>query len=135
MSKPNDVHVSAQFTDIGASELRAFIETQPPSAIDALPYGVIRLDRTGKVVLYSRVEAQQSGFGDRQAIGHGFFTELAPCMASPEFLSRLERAQRGGALDIAFVHVGDFDDADRELRVRVISASDEGSWVFVQRLV
>jgi photoactive yellow protein len=119
---------------MSAGDLRAWIEGLPPSRIDELPFGVIRLDRAGKVVLFSRVEAMQSGFGDRPAIGRTFFTELAPCMGAPAFMERLARAEREGALDITFESVGDFADADRELRVRVISASDRGTWVFLQRL-
>ena len=103
-------------------------------ALDALPFGVVRLDSTGKVTYFSKTEAEQSGFGDRRAIGRDFFTQMAPCLGTPEFSSRIAEARRAGTLDITFEQVGDFDDADRELRVRVRSATGGGLWVFLQRI-
>lgn len=103
-------------------------------AIDALPFGVVRLDATGKVTYFSKTEAEQSGFGDRRAIGRDFFTQMAPCLGSPELMRRIAAARRAGTLDITFEQVGDFDDADRLLRVRVKSATGGGLWVFLQRI-
>lgn len=119
---------------VAAPDLRARIEQLPPPALDALPFGVIRLDLAGKVTFYSKTEAQQSGFGDRVAIGRDFFTQMAACLGTPEFLRRIEDARNAGTLDILFEQVGDFDDAERELRVRVLSASGGGLWVFLERL-
>jgi photoactive yellow protein len=102
--------------------------------IDALPFGVVRLDAMGKVTFFSKTEAEQSGFGDRRAIGRDFFTQMAPCLGTPEFLRRIAVARRAGTLDITFEQVGDFDDAARELRVRVSSAKGGGLWVFLQRI-
>lgn len=48
-------------------------------------------------------------------------------------MRRIDEARRAGTLDIAFEQIGDFDDADRELHVRVISASSGGVWGFLQR--
>jgi photoactive yellow protein len=104
------------------------------ATIHALPYGVIRLDRAGSVVFFSETEAHQSGFGPRPTLGRHYFTEIAPCMGNADFLGRIERAQLAGALDIEFSYVGDFDDADKELRCRVQSAQDGGIWIFTQRL-
>jgi hypothetical protein len=59
---------------------------------------------------------------------------MAPCLGNPDFLRRIEQARQAGTLDIMFEQVGDFDDAERVLRVRVKSASGGGLWLFVQRL-
>jgi photoactive yellow protein len=132
MSKPNS-SPPQKFIDVPAAELLGSVEALEPGALDDLPFGVIRLDEAGKVVLYSRTEARQSGFGDRDAIGLMFFTQLAPCMGTPEFMRRIEKARAAATLDITFEQVGDFDDAERELRVRMLSASSGGLWVFLQR--
>ena len=120
--------------DVADEALRARIEQLSPEELDALPFGVIRLDEAGTVTFYSKTEARQSGFGERKAIGQDFFTQLAPCLGTPEFLRRIERARREGTLDVMFEQIGDFDDAQRELRVRVQSATGGGVWVFLQRL-
>lgn len=99
--------------------------------VDALPYGVIRLDVSGAVSFFSRTERKLSGYGDRPAIGKLFFADIAPCMAHVS--DRLAEARARGQIDIEFVSIGDFADRDRELNVRVLSASDGGLWVFLQR--
>lgn len=109
------------------------METLLPEQIDALAFGVIRLDPDGKVVLYSRTEALQSGYDDRPALDRIFFTDVAPCMNNGYFRGRIDRARAAGTLDIEFIFIGDFSDQQRELTVRVQSASDGGTWIFIQR--
>ena len=113
--------------------LPARVTTLSPAELDSLPFGVIRLDADGKVTFYSKTEAELSGYGDRRAIGRDFFTQMAPCLATPERLRRIDQARREGTLDISFEQIGDFDDAERELHVRVVSARGGGLWLFLER--
>ena len=109
------------------------VERLSPQELDTLPFGVIKLDSSGKVSLFSKTEADQSGYKDRPAIGRNFFTDLAPCMGTPEFLSRVAQAHAERTLDVLFEHVGDFEDATRVLRIRLKAASDGGTWILLQR--
>lgn len=121
------------FSNIDTRELASRVEALPTSELDTLAFGVIRLDDANKVTFYSRTEGQQSGFGDRPVIGRQFWTEIAPCMGTPEFIRRLDQAKRAGTLDLTFEQVGDFDDAERLLHVRMIAATNNGAWVFIRR--
>jgi hypothetical protein len=49
----------------------------PKEVLDALPFGVIRVDVAGMVVFFSHTEAEQSCDKQRKAIGLRFFTEDA----------------------------------------------------------
>src|SRR5262245_9402760 len=98
--------------DIEALDLVTRLEQLPRDAIDSLPFGVVQLDAAGNVIYFSRTEAQQSGLSGSKAMGKRFFTELAPCMGTSEFLQRIERAVVARTLDITFESVGDFNDAD-----------------------
>jgi photoactive yellow protein len=133
MSTANDGSAFDPFSNIDARELSARAEALPRSELDRLAFGVIRLDESNKVTFYSRTEAQQSGFGDRPIIGRQFWTEIAPCMGTPEFMQRLEQAKRAGTLDLTFEQIGDFDDAERQLHVRMIAATNNGAWLFIRR--
>jgi photoactive yellow protein len=113
--------------------LLARIERLSEQQLHTLPFGVVRLDAEGLVTFYSRTEAEQSGFGDRRAIGRNFFTQVAPCFDTSDRKRRIEEARRSGTLAITFEQIGDFDDADRELHVRVISATGGGVWVLLER--
>jgi photoactive yellow protein len=133
MSTTNGSSAYDPFSNMDPRELQARVEAASPSELDSLSFGVIRLDDADNVIFFSRTEARQSGFGDRTAVGKKFWTELAPCMGTPEFLRRLEQAKRAGTLDLTFEQIGDFDDAERQLQVRMIAASRNGVWVFVRR--
>ncbi len=98
-----------------------------------LPFGVIKLDSKGMVTFFSATEARQSGYKERPAVGLDFFLSIAPCMATPEFKGRVEHARQQGTVDIEMGWVGDFDDMDREMVVRIQSASDGGIWICLNR--
>jgi hypothetical protein len=55
-------------------------------------------------------------------------------MGTEDFQRRLDRAMAAGTLDITFEQLGDFDDTEREFRVRITSATGGGLWLFIQRL-
>lgn len=119
--------------DFDTPDLAAVVERLPPEVVDALPFGAIRVDAGGVIQTYSAAERRLSGSGDRVRVGLQFFAEVAPCMDSPEFRGRIERALAAGNLDVEFGWTGDFADADRGLRVRAQSASEGGYWIFMQR--
>ena len=114
-------------------ELARAVEALAPEAVNALPFGAIRLDSDGKILIFSNSEAKLSGYGARPALGRHFFTEIAPCMNNPGFVGRIDRAMAAGKLDIAFSYVGDFNDEGKDLRVRIQSATGGGCWIFIQR--
>jgi photoactive yellow protein len=109
------------------------VEALGAEAVDHLPFGSIRLDDYGVVRYYSQAERRLSGSGDLTRLGGKFFTEIAPCMDNDAYRGRIEAARKGGKLNLEFSHIGDFEDRDRELTVRVQSAADGGVWIFMRR--
>lgn len=114
-------------------QLALVIEALSDEAIDALPFGAIRLGNDGKVEYYSAAERRLSGSGGRERLGIDFFSKIAPCMDNADFRERVERARQSGHLNLEFTHIGDFEDRDRELTVRIQSATTGGYWVFMRR--
>ena len=119
---------------LDAPDLVARVEQLSTDALDALPFGVIRLNAEGTVEYFSKTEAAQSGYRIDRAYGQRFFSAVAPCLGTPALMDRIERARRAGTLDISLEHVGDFSDAERVMQVRICSAKGGGLWVFLQRL-
>ena len=109
------------------------VEALTPEEIDRLPFGVIGLDPSGVVRIYSRTEARLSGRGDAPTHGKVFFTDVAPCMDNGYFKGLIDKARASGKLDISFSFIGDFSDRNRELTVRVQAAKDGGTWIFHKR--
>jgi photoactive yellow protein len=114
-----------------ADNLAEQIERLSQYELDSLPFGVILLDREGTVMFYSQTEAQKSGYG-KIPIGENLF-EISPCMAQNDFRSRIASAMDAGPVDLEFGWAGDFADPNRDLRLRVISSSNNGIWIFIDR--
>jgi photoactive yellow protein len=56
--------------------------------LDALPQGIIRLDKTGKILYYSHAQAALAHRAIATTVGLNFFTEVAPCTAVRDFQGR-----------------------------------------------
>lgn len=109
------------------------VERLSPEAIDALPFGAIRLDAEGRVTFFSATERRQSGLR-REALGRLFFAEIAPCMDTDEFRGRIDRALAAGQLDIAFGHVSDMPGGARDVALDVrVQSVPGGRWIFLRR--
>lgn len=114
-------------------DLAAVVEGFSEAELDRLPYGVVRLDRDGRVVAYNAAEAALSGRGARAVLGLDFFADVAPCLSGPDYKGRIDTAIAAGFVDIEMGCVGDFKDPDGEYRARILSAADGGLWIFHQR--
>jgi photoactive yellow protein len=109
------------------------VEALSADDVNLLPFGAIRLDASGTVTYYSEAERRLSGSGNHPRMGLNFFHEIAPCMDNAHYRGRIDQAIARGSLDLEFTHIGDFEDRDRELTVRIQSASDGGYWIFMRR--
>jgi|SRR5208337_2101238 len=116
-----------------AKNLAEALEGLTAEKIDQLPFGVIGIDQEGIVRVYNKTEATQSGYGSRLALGKFFFIDVAPCMNNNHFKGRIDKARAAGALNVSFTFIGDFEDSNRELSIRVQSAKDSGAWIAIKR--
>ena len=119
--------------DFEARDLALLLAALSPAELDALPFGVVKLDAHGHVIHFSATEAAQSGFLRQRALGRDFFADVAPCIGTPAFRERIASARLAGRLDVRFEHVGDFADPDRAMVVRVVSDVGGGLWVALKR--
>ncbi len=58
--------------------------------LDSLPYGVITLDRAGRILRYNYAEATFARRTTEGTIGLGFFTDVAPCTNVQAFKGRFD---------------------------------------------
>jgi photoactive yellow protein len=117
--------------DFNAPDLAARIEKLAPSAIDGLPFGVIRLDREGTVLVYSATEARLSGYGTTP-LGRNLF-DVSRCATRDDFRERVMHAIESGAADLELGWRGDASDPHREMRIRIQSSRSGGVWLFIER--
>jgi photoactive yellow protein len=101
--------------------------------LDALPYGAIQLDKSGRVLRFNRYESKLSGLAQEKVIGRDFFREVAPCTDVQEFRGRFERGVRERKLHEKFRYHFAFKQEPRNVLVTLFFRDvDDSVWVFVQ---
>ncbi len=58
--------------------------------LDALPFGVIVVDRKGTILEYNAYESDMARISRERVIGRNFFHDVAPCTALQDFEGRFE---------------------------------------------
>lgn len=86
----------------------AQVTTLSDAELDALPFGVICLDREGRVLRYNLAEARMARLDRAQVVGKHFFRRIAPCTATPEFEGRVQAFFAGSQPLERFSYLFDF---------------------------
>ena len=102
-----------------------------PSEFDAMPFGMIRLDRAGVVKTYNEWEAKLARRTAQDVIGKNFFTDIAPCTNVTEFRGKLDQLAASGDKTYIFDYDFAFPWGTRRVRVRFVVESDDERWVLV----
>lgn len=85
--------------------------------INALPFGLIKMDLTGKILEYNMAEAELTGTDPNWAIGKNFFQEVATCTNTPDFHGKFVEGVKKGFLNQVFNY--NFTHLEIPIRVRV----------------
>lgn len=117
-----------QLPSFETPDLAAAVELLQPDEVDQLDFGAVCLDAFGIVRVRNRAEDEL--FPQKiSAVGRLFFTDVAPCLNNSHFKGRIDKARAAGTLDIGFKFTRDFE--KRDLRVRVQSGKESGTWIFI----
>lgn len=103
--------------------------------IDALDFGCIQLDDTGKVLMVNRYQSELGGVPIPNFEGKHYFTQIAPCTNNGLFFGSFRKGVAAGSLNITFPYTFTFK--MKPTNVRVHMYRDPGSktnWIFVQRV-
>ena len=107
--------------DFNAIDLHTELDAASAAGLDALPYGVVALDASGRVSRYNLYEAQLSGLDPTRVIGKNFFTAIAPCMNTPLIADQFRMAELQGArLDDTIDYVLAFKSGMLPSKVRML---------------
>lgn len=109
------------------------IAAMSPTEIDALPFGVIRLDDDGRVKTYNTFESNAARLPQEDVIGKRF-VDIAPCIVVKDFVSSLERTRTGKAVDKVLRFVFPHHRAACVVSVRLyLAEGDNQLWLFVSK--
>ena len=103
-----------------------------PAALDDVPYGMIQLDPTGRILAYNAAESRLASLPQADALGKSFFTEVAPCCKVPAFHGRFTDGVIRESLDATFHFHFAFKQQPRDVLVRLrYSRATRTVWMLV----
>ena len=111
------------------------VDRMSPEELDRLPYGLIQLDASGRILNYNAVESRLASISKQDAIGKQFFTEIAPCTRVQEFYGRFKEGVIRESLDTSFHFHFAFKQNPRDVTVRLLYARRTRTvWVLISDL-
>lgn len=115
------------------AELEIEIPGLDEAALDDRPFGIIKLDRTGKVRAYNLYEERLARRRREDVLGKSFFFEVAPCTRLRQFYGRFQDGVEQRYLRATFGFVFRFPHGDRSVRVSMFyERADDSVWVIVR---
>jgi photoactive yellow protein len=104
-----------------------------PSALDALPLGVIRLDRHGVVTAFNAHEERKTRRSRADVLGRHFFHDVAPCARVQSFHGRFLEGVANRRLDTTFGFVFPFSPGERHVMVTLFyRTADDSVWIVLR---
>jgi photoactive yellow protein len=99
--------------------------------LDALDFGVIKLDSDGRVLAYNVYEQTATGLSRQRVLGRPFFSEIGPCMNNALVAERLAGLNE---LDVMLDYLFTLHLKPTPVRLRLLkSAHLSARFVLVQR--
>ncbi len=106
---------TAQFADPGLLDA---LESVPPGRIDDFDFGLIVMDRDGRVLGYNQAESELSGLPAGEVIGRNFFVEVGPCTNNYLIAQRYQDSEE---LDEQLNYVFTYRMAPTPVRLRLLA--------------
>ena len=113
--------------DFESRDLAVRVEALSASERDALPFGAVEMDRSGKVLSYNKTQEHISGY---TVPAGGNLFEVSRSPSKDELKARIMRAMDEGPVDLDFAWIG--GSSHREVRLRILSSARGGFWMFVE---
>ena len=111
------------------------VDTMTPQELDALPQGVIQLDREGKILQYNLYEEKLANMKREQTVGRNFFKEVAPCTDVKQFHGLFRSGVAARNLNQSFRHHFSFRKNPTDVLVEMhYSATTDTVWVFISKV-
>ncbi len=122
-----DIASRLDFSDPGLLDRLEAPDARPDDA----GFGIVALDREGRVVAYNAFEARAAGLSPASVLGEHFFGAVAPCMNNFMVAQRLEDEPE---LDAVIDYVLTLRMRPTRVRLRLLqSAGHDRRYVLVER--
>lgn len=112
-------------------DLAKALDELAAEALDRLDFGVVRMDRAGRVTAYNTAEAELSGLAADDVLGQDFFVQVAPCTNNYLVAQRYKDEEE---LDESIDYVFTFRMLPTPVRLRMLKRPESAyQYLVVQR--
>jgi photoactive yellow protein len=102
--------------------------------LDQLDFGAVKIDATGKVIMYNKYESDLAGVAPAVAEGKNFFTEVAPCTNNRLFLGKFKQGVTAKNLDSAFNYTFTYKMKPTNVVIHLLHIpADNSNWILVKK--
>ncbi len=117
------------------AELFGLLGTLSRHDADACDFGVVKVDDTGRILLYNRSQSELAGVAPSSAEGKIFFTQIAPCTNNALFFGTFKKGIAAGSLNVCFPYTFTFKMKPTNVKVHMYrDQASRTNWVFVARV-
>ncbi len=115
-------------------ELLRQVEHLTERQLDDLPFGLIQLDRSGRILKFNQTEAKLARINRDRQIGRNFFNDVAPCTKVRDFYGRFMQGLNQRSLYETFGFVFKFDHGWRNVAITLFySDKTDSVWVLISQ--
>ena len=125
-------HSSAQLL-FGSEETKKRLPTLTDRELNALPFGVIKVDDQGVILFYNKYESELASVPVHEALGKNFFTQLAPCSNSRLFYGYFKEGIIAGSMDKNYMYTFSYKMKPTLVRVHLYKDRQNNNWVMIQK--
>ena len=121
--------------DFEGVNLAELLPRIPDSIRDGLPFGLVKLDLTGKILEYNMAEGDLTGVDPVWAMGKNFFDEVAVCTKTQAFYGRFVEGVKRGFMNVVFDFTFDHQETATKVKVHMFTMPDSSGNKTVMLLV
>ncbi|MDC0714979.1 PAS domain-containing protein [Stigmatella sp. ncwal1] len=110
------------------------VESLSAAELDTLPFGLIQLDRAGRILKFNQTEAKLARINRDRQLGRNFFDDVAPCTKVREFYGRFVQGLKQRSLYETFGFIFKFDHGWRNVAITMFySEKTDSVWVLISQ--
>lgn len=117
-----------------APEILTKLGTLGRSDADSANFGIVKVDPSGRILLYNKYESDLAGVVVSSAEGKNFFTEIAPCTNNKLFFGKFKTGVEAGDLNSSFNYTFTYKMKPTNVAIHLLhDKNTKTNWIFVQK--
>ena len=121
--------------DFEGVNLAELLPRIPDTVRNGLPFGLVKLDLTGKILEYNMAEGDLTGVDPAWAMGKNFFDDVALCTKTQAFYGQFVEGVKRGFMNTVFDFTFDHQEIATQVKVHMFTMPDSSGKKTVMLLV